>query len=73
METVEHLFFHIAFYTSPQKNILGGKSYEATSFIQAIEKFEADIQTPCLSMVKYISCKTNMNEQELEHLKFQIT
>jgi hypothetical protein len=73
METNLKLYFHVAFYTTTEKNVLSGKTYEATSIVEAIEKFNADDNTPSMSMVKYISVEHNMNEDEIKEIRVKRT
>lgn len=73
METPNELFFHVAFYINPQKTVLSGKTYEATSIIEAIEKFNADDNTPSMSMIKYVSVEQNMSTEEIKNLRVQRT
>ena len=73
METKSNLHFHVAFYTTISKNVLSGKTYEATSIIEAIEKFNADNNTPSMSMVKYVSCEENMTMGEIKEIRIEKT
>jgi hypothetical protein len=73
MKTNLKLNFHVAFYTTTSKNVLSGRNYEGNSIIEAIEKFNADDNTPSMSMIKYVSIEENMTKSEIKEIRIEKT
>jgi hypothetical protein len=68
----EKNLFHIAFYTSQDKTLLSGKTYEAYTILEAIEKYRNDEKLPSILQIKYIANVANMTQDEITEIKSKV-
>lgn len=67
------LHFHVAFFVDREKQTLSGRTYYCDSFIEALQLYILDTETPSMSRIKYISCEENMTERELKEIRVKKT